>query len=244
MLTVDDLPFEFENEVLNHFIVYLWNTGLTGPRSIFPLLSKFQDTSYESLAAGVDQSINVVRQMLHSLEYHDLIALKHADGKDVHQLDDLDAFTYVLFIKPTECRQFRRDLKAGLIKARVNQWQAEQRLKAEPPAPPPAPTTPPPAPAPQPKQQSRKGYVYLIKASTGHYKIGHTADPENRMKTFEVKLPFKVEYEHLIECDDRIDAERLLHQKFADKRIDGEWFALSDKDIAQIKKIKRIPRQH
>lgn len=45
---------------------------------------------------------------------------------------------------------------------------------------------------------NRSGYIYLIRGIRGTYKIGKTADIKNRRRTFEVKLPFEIEFEHVI----------------------------------------------
>lgn len=77
------------------------------------------------------------------------------------------------------------------------------------------------------------GYVYLLKEINGpHFKIGVTAYPEDRMKVFAVRLPYRVEYACLIPSADMYALEAELHNKFADKRVDGEWFALSSDDVA------------
>lgn len=76
------------------------------------------------------------------------------------------------------------------------------------------------------------GYVYVIKSPTGAYKIGRTIDPDNRLKTFSVKLPFEVEYLYVIPTCDPRGLEGELHNKFKDKRINGEWFSLDDDDLA------------
>lgn len=86
-----------------------------------------------------------------------------------------------------------------------------------------------------------RGYVYLLKTSVGSWKIGRTRNPEDRLRTFSVKLPFDVEYAHLIECADMYTAESELHIKFADQRIGGsEFFALADEDVAYIKSITTL----
>jgi hypothetical protein len=239
MLTVDDLPVRFYRESTNHFWVYLWNAGLDISAFLQGQGARGENASCESLAAGMGWTIRAVKETLDVLISEEFLTLNLHD-RTVDDLGELETFAYVVFLNRATCRQFRRDSAAGVIKARVQQWRADQHQ--QPPAPPPPQSQPDdiPKPLPVPKVLSRKGYVYLVKAETGHYKIGHTTDPDNRMKTFNVKLPFHVEYEHLIKCDDRLDAERRLHQKFADKRVNGEWFALTDKDVAQIKKIKHI----
>lgn len=79
------------------------------------------------------------------------------------------------------------------------------------------------------------GYVYLIQSPTQAYKIGRTRNPDNRMETFTVKLPFEVEYVCVIQCEDMYGLERELHQRFADKRVNGEWFSLTLEDVEYIK---------
>lgn len=93
-----------------------------------------------------------------------------------------------------------------------------------------------PEPQKEPKKQSaRTGYVYLIQSPTGTYKIGRTVDPDNRMKTFTVKLPFEVEYVCTIQTEDMHALEKQLHGHFASKRVSGEWFSLTPDDVEYIK---------
>jgi hypothetical protein len=85
------------------------------------------------------------------------------------------------------------------------------------------------------KSRTRAGYVYLLQSPTGYYKIGRTRDPSDRIKTFSVKLPFEVEYIIVISTFDMVKLETDLHHKYANKRIEGEWFELSSADVAYIK---------
>lgn len=85
-------------------------------------------------------------------------------------------------------------------------------------------------------RQSKPGYIYLLKSEAGHYKIGRTHNPDDRAKTFGVKLPFRVEYICLIKCNDMELLEAALHCRFAKKRLDGEWFKLNAKDVDYMKK--------
>lgn len=87
----------------------------------------------------------------------------------------------------------------------------------------------------QQKNGSKPGYVYLIRAESGYFKIGRTVNPDDRMKTFGVKLPFEVKFECVVNAENMIQLERDLHERFADKRINGEWFNLNDADVEYIK---------
>jgi hypothetical protein len=90
-------------------------------------------------------------------------------------------------------------------------------------------------------QKTTDGYVYLVKEVNGtHHKIGRTAQPDNRLKTFNVKLPYQVKYHHLIRTSDMYRLERELHTHFADKRVDGEWFTLTDDDIQYICSLQDV----
>lgn len=88
------------------------------------------------------------------------------------------------------------------------------------------------------KKHPRRGYVYLLNEVNGdHYKIGRTRNPDNRIRTFSVKLPYQVEYTHLIETDDMYTLEAELHARFDHCRVDGEWFALTPADVDYIKSL-------
>lgn len=90
------------------------------------------------------------------------------------------------------------------------------------------------------KRESEKGYIYLIRASTGHYKIGRTKDITARFSFFVVKLPFEIELIHHFETPDMRTAEAALHEQYKAKRVNGEWFNLTDEDVAQIRAIENM----
>ncbi len=94
---------------------------------------------------------------------------------------------------------------------------------------------PPPSKPASKKKQSSVGFVYLLKSDTGHFKIGRTIDPKSRSKTFGIQLPFEVEFLALISTEDMFSLETELHNRFAEKRLSGEWFNLSGDDIEYIK---------
>jgi hypothetical protein len=84
-------------------------------------------------------------------------------------------------------------------------------------------------------QTNGTGYVYLIQSPTGAYKIGRTKDPNDRMATFSVKLPFEVEYVCVIQTPDMYSLETDLHNRYAKQRVNGEWFQLNPEDVQYIK---------
>ncbi len=87
------------------------------------------------------------------------------------------------------------------------------------------------------KKIDHSGYVYLIKSERGMYKIGRSKGPKGRIKTLEVKLPFEIEPICLIPTQNANRLEKQLHYRFESKRIDGEWFALTEEDVQYIKSL-------
>lgn len=80
------------------------------------------------------------------------------------------------------------------------------------------------------------GYVYILRSDSGYWKIGRAKNPANRLKTFTVKLPFVVNYEMVIPSTDYAALEQELHARFDYCRVNGEWFELTDGDIADLKR--------
>jgi hypothetical protein len=94
------------------------------------------------------------------------------------------------------------------------------------------------SPALQDKKK-QSGFVYLVFARTGEHKIGCSIDPGSRIKPFSVQPPFEYELIHTFPADDMRQAEIVLHDKFANKRIriNAEWFSLNSNDINWIQSI-------
>ena len=89
--------------------------------------------------------------------------------------------------------------------------------------------------------QEKVGYVYLIKhGSRREYKIGKTFNPVRREGEISLQLPEKIEPVHYIKTDDPSGIEKYWHNRFAEKRKQGEWFALTPADVAAFKKWQRI----
>jgi hypothetical protein len=83
------------------------------------------------------------------------------------------------------------------------------------------------------------GFVYLIKSGR-FYKIGKSNAAGRRHYELGILLPEKAVQIHLIETDDPSGVEAYWHNRFRDKRKNGEWFDLSPPDIRPFKKWRKI----
>lgn len=79
------------------------------------------------------------------------------------------------------------------------------------------------------------GYVYVVKSPHG-YKIGKSRRLHDRIRLFSVKLPFPIEVIMAGWFNNHSETERRFHRLFHGKRLDGEWFALNEHDLAILRK--------
>lgn len=89
------------------------------------------------------------------------------------------------------------------------------------------------------------GWVYILdtgfqSASNSDrriFKIGKAQELSNRIKTLKIQLPYKVRLAYAFQVLEYSAWEACLHRIFADQRLNGEWFSLSDEDIARIAEL-------
>jgi hypothetical protein len=76
-------------------------------------------------------------------------------------------------------------------------------------------------------------FIYLMKDEiNGYHKIGRSKTPEKREKTLQSEKP---SITLVYSCKANIDEENILHKKYNQFRIRGEWFNLSELQLQEIK---------
>lgn len=79
------------------------------------------------------------------------------------------------------------------------------------------------------------GSVYLLKSGK-HYKLGRSNAVGRRERELAIQLPTPSQVIHEIKTDDPVGIERYWHLRFESKHLNGEWFALTAKDVADFKR--------
>ena len=83
------------------------------------------------------------------------------------------------------------------------------------------------------------GVVYLLKSGR-RYKIGFTKDLDQRIGQLAYQTSEPINKIHSIRTDDPSGIEAYWKNRFADKCVHNEWFALNAKDVAAFKRRKKF----
>lgn len=83
------------------------------------------------------------------------------------------------------------------------------------------------------------GYIYLIcDPNQNTYKIGVTRNlVQDRIKKLQTGNASELHMIHTVKTEYPFRLETMLHNKFKDKKVNGEWYSLSQDDITNFKKI-------
>jgi len=84
------------------------------------------------------------------------------------------------------------------------------------------------------------GFVYLAwLETTEYYKMGRSRTPKTRFLGM-TQMPVDIVMLHKIPTNFMVYLERDLHERFAEKRVRGEWFKLTDDDLVYVTSIKEM----
>lgn len=76
-------------------------------------------------------------------------------------------------------------------------------------------------------KDTKLGYVYFATSGqTDMVKIGFTIDPSARMSTLGTSTPYPFHLQSFFAS--YVEAEKMVHQRFSEDHIRGEWFNNSD----------------
>lgn len=79
-----------------------------------------------------------------------------------------------------------------------------------------------------------KGCVYFFRhIGLSPVKIGYSTNesPLSRFNQFKTYAPYGSEILGFIQTDDAKNIESILHQKYSQKRLNGEWFEMTEKEV-------------
>lgn len=77
--------------------------------------------------------------------------------------------------------------------------------------------------------------LYVAREPYGTVKIGITKYLEQRMSSLATACPYDIEVLFTVEVADARWAERQIHERFAHKRVKGEWFRLDEDEIESLR---------
>lgn len=91
-------------------------------------------------------------------------------------------------------------------------------------------------------RQPRWGFIYVMECE-GFYKIGWSADPEQRLRAMQPCNPFQISLMGTVAAFDT--QESIWHERFADRHVRGEWFRISQAETERVlqEPLAEVPRR-
>lgn len=83
------------------------------------------------------------------------------------------------------------------------------------------------------------GFVYLAYCETGHYKIGRSKNPGDRIRHFDTQMPVEVTTIHTFPAESYRYAEEELQSECTEFHEKGEWYSLPQKYVDAIKRVEK-----
>lgn len=83
--------------------------------------------------------------------------------------------------------------------------------------------------------RDQNGFIYVLRAQAGDFcKIGKTTSLSKRIAQLKIQLPFPVSVHAAYQIAQPARVESVLHEQFSDKRLNGEWFRLTESDLSRL----------
>jgi hypothetical protein len=81
----------------------------------------------------------------------------------------------------------------------------------------------------------KHGFVYFLKGTNNVVKIGKSRrEPDVRIAEYSPLLPFETELLRVVETEDVDKTEIDYHQFYEEQHVRGEWFQMTDENLAEI----------
>ena len=93
-------------------------------------------------------------------------------------------------------------------------------------------------PPPTTREKMAFGYIYLVEAVAGLFKIGTSKNVHARVAQLQTASPVQIMLRHHFPAADARNVERELHRRFESRRVRSEWFQLAEADVAAICEIR------
>jgi hypothetical protein len=86
------------------------------------------------------------------------------------------------------------------------------------------------------KPKAVLNYVYILE-SGGYYKIGRTTGAVKRLQDIaRTIIPFETQIVFLVKIDNAAECEAEMHREYKEHRVRGEWFELTEWEVAQLQR--------
>lgn len=85
-------------------------------------------------------------------------------------------------------------------------------------------------------------YLYAIGTAGNKQKIGYSSDPERRIKTLQTGNSEQLSIHYTFKIDESVAAkfEKHIHREYNHKRLKGEWFDMSVKEVVSMMQYQEI----
>lgn len=94
---------------------------------------------------------------------------------------------------------------------------------------------------PKDTEQAHLGFAYLVwNPRSGFYKLGSARRPLVRLAQLSREMCTKCVLVHTIATNNALRLEREIQKRFLDNHIGGEWFELSEAELAAIQSVSTV----